>query len=448
MSGNKSSRSSSPDDERQKLEAWNPQPLVPDLELVSSGEHNDNYNHIIRPHVISSKADKFITVDGIECLNLSTHNYLGLAGDPRLEQASLEAAKKYGVGSCGPRGFYGTMDIHLLLEEEIAQFLNLQEAILYSYGFSTIASAIPAYAKSNDIVFVDEYCNFAIQQGLAASRSEIVKFKHNDTTDLERLIEISEQKQLRKYGNANKVRSFIIVESVYAKTGDLCPLKQIIDIKKRHKIRLFIDESRSFGVLGPEGKGITEHLGIDINDLDLIMVSLEYAICGYGGFCAGSSFVVDHQRLAGSGYCFSASLPPLQVAAALESIRIIKKEPNLILEAQQAFEYSHECLQSLTILKNISDPISPVKMLVYRYSHDSITGDLYTSDQYEREVKKLEVLSNSMLQSEKIAISVARYMIEEEITMPKASLRLIISRCLDFNDIRRVCELIEKYSKF
>lgn len=434
---NRTSRSPSPIDERQKLESWQPKPLVPEL------DDKKDYSHILKPHIISSKANKYIIVDGVECLNLATHNYLGLAGDPRLEEASLAAARKYGVGSCGPRGFYGTMDIHLALEKEIADFLKVDEAILYSFGFSTIASAIPAYAKTNDIVYVDEYCNFAIQQGLAASRSEIIKFEHNNMADLERLIEISEKKQAKKYGNSNKVRSFIVVESIYSKTGDICPLKELVEVKKRHKIRLFIDESRSFGVLGTNGIGITQELGIDINDIDLIMVSLEHAICGFGGFCAGSSFVVDHQRLAGTGYCFSASLPPLQVASAMEAIKIIRREPELVLRAQEIFKFANECLEKLSVLENISDAMSPVKMIVLKLSLQRKSTNL---EQYEQENHKLDSICKHILAQEKIAISVARYMVEEEMTTPVASIRLIMSGCLSKDDVRRICDVLEKCS--
>lgn len=424
MESSRSSRSSSPAEERQFLESWVPEPLVPLINV----EQNKN---VLNPHIITSKAGKYITVDGVECLNFCTHNYLGLADHPRLEQTSIEAVRKYGVGSCGPRAFYGTMDVHLTLEEELAQFLNLQEAVLYSYGFSTIASAIPAYAKPSDIILVDEQCNFAIQQGMVASRSRIIKFKHNNMRHLEQLMEELAQDQLRKYGKTNKIRTFLIVEGLYAKTGDLCPLKELIELKKKYKIRLFVDESRSFGVLGSEGRGITEHFNVDINEVDLTMGSLENALCAYGGFCAGSTFIVDHQRLAGAGYCFSASLPPLQTQVALESLRIIREIPSLIRDAQEKYKYAHEVLSKLTHLKNISHPLSPIKILIMNSLPSSY-----------------DVLNNictKILVNEQIALTVARYMEEEEMTNSVASIRLIISGCLVHEDIMRVFLALEKF---
>lgn len=424
-----SSRSSSPAEERHFFESWVPEPLVPEVDL-------ENNQHILNPHVITSKFGKYITVDGVKCLNLGTHNYLGLADDPRLEKCSLEAVRKYGVGSCGPRGFYGTMDIHLKLEEELAHFLNLQEAVLYSFGFSTIASAIPAYAKSSDIVFVDEACNFAIQQGIVASRSRVIKFEHNNT---KHLVELIEDLALELGAKMKNKRTFLIVEGLYAKTGDLCPLDELIEIKKKYKIRLFIDESRSFGVLGNQGKGITQHLNLDINEVDLIMASLENALCAYGGFCVGSTFIVDHQRLAGAGYCFSASLPPLQAQVALESLRIICEEPNRVKEAQETFRYAHEVFSKLTKLKNISHPISPIKILVFNSTNR-------TSCYNKQEEKLLHSICAKILAEEQMAMSVARYIEDEELTSPRASIRLIISGCLVAEDIDRVFCALERSS--
>lgn len=433
MDSSRSSRSSSPADERRFLESWQPEPLVPELDTK-------NNQHSLNPHIITSKAGKYIIVDGVKCLNLSTHNYLGLADNPRLEISSLEAVNKYGVGSCGPRAFYGTMDVHLKLEEELADFLNVQEAVLYSFGFSTIASAIPAYAKPSDIILVDEYCNFAIQQGMIASRSRILMFKHNDMKDLQKLVDDISNEQIFKYGKPIKKRTFLIVEGIYAKSGDICPLKELIEIKKKHKIRLFVDESRSFGTLGSEGKGVTQHFNVNINDLDLIMASLENAFCAYGGFCAGSTFVVDHQRLAGSGYCFSASLPPLQVRVALESLRIIREDPSLVRSCQEIFNYAHEVFSKLTKLENISESSSPIKLL-------ALKSNSHSSDHHNKQDEiLLGKICDRILTEEHIAISVTRYMEDEEImTCPRASIRLIVGGCLVHEDIDRIFSILESF---
>lgn len=126
------------------LAKYTPEPLVAET---------DCDHPLLKTRLVESKAEKYITVDGHECLNLGTHNYLGLLGDKRILADAVTSLRKYGVGSCGPRGFYGTMDVHLELEQRLANFMHMEEAVVYSYGFSTIASAIPAYAKRGDLIF-------------------------------------------------------------------------------------------------------------------------------------------------------------------------------------------------------------------------------------------------------------------------------------------------------
>jgi serine palmitoyltransferase len=123
---------------------WKPEPLVPEIDA----------NHpALESHIVDGPVGKHITVDGINCLNLATHNYLGLEDYPDIKEHAINSVRKYGVGSCGPRGFYGTVDVHLELEDRLAKFMDQEEAVVYSYAFSTIASAIPAYSKRTDLIF-------------------------------------------------------------------------------------------------------------------------------------------------------------------------------------------------------------------------------------------------------------------------------------------------------
>ncbi|NXX98595.1 SPTC1 palmitoyltransferase, partial [Centropus bengalensis] len=257
----------------------------------------------------SSPPSHIITVNGKECINFASFNFLGLLDNEKVKSAAQASLKKYGVGTCGPRGFYGTFDVHLELEERLAKFMRTEEAIIYSYGFATIASAIPAYSKRGDIVFVDEAACFAIQKGLQASRSNIKLFKHNDMADLERLLkeqEIEDQKNPRK---ARVTRRFIVVEGLYMNTGDICPLPELID------------------------------------DIDLISANMENSLASIGGFCCGRSFIIDHQRLSGQGYCFSASLPPLLAAAAIEALNIMEDNPGIFQTLRAKCERIHKALQ-------------------------------------------------------------------------------------------------------
>lgn len=249
-------RKFTPEEEERILREYEPEPLVAPV----PADHPS-----LSPRVVNGRVGKRINVDGVDCLNMATHNYLGLLEDKKIEDDSIKSLRKYGVGSCGPRGFYGTVDVHLELEERLAEYMTTEDAVVYSYGFSTIASAIAAYSKRKDICFVDEEVNFSIQKGLDASRSTVIYFKHNDMADLEQklIAQLMEEKCNPK--KMAKVRKFLIAEGIYMNTGEMCPLDELVKLRSKYKLRFFLDESVSFGVLGDQGKGLVEHLNVDVS---------------------------------------------------------------------------------------------------------------------------------------------------------------------------------------
>lgn len=396
--------------EREKeelIEEWLPEPLVPP---VPKDHPALNYN------IVSGPPSHNIVVNGKECINFASFNFLGLLDNERIKNAALASLNTYGVGTCGPRGFYGTFDVHLELEQRLAKFTRTEEAIIYSYGFATIASAIPAYSKRGDIVFVDEASCFAIQKGLQASRSHIKYFKHNDIADLERLLkeqEVEDQKNPRK---ARVTRRFIVVEGLYMNTGDICPLPELVKLKYKYKVRIFVEESLSFGVLGEHGRGVTEHFGINIEDIDLITANMENAIASVGGFCCGRSFVIDHQRLSGQGYCFSASLPPLLASAAIEALNVMEDNPEIFQVLREKCKRIHKALQGITGLKVVGENLSPALHLQLNKSSGS----------REKDVKLLQGIVDFCM-NRKIALTQARYLEKEEKHLPPPSIRVIVT---------------------
>ncbi|XP_036158319.1 serine palmitoyltransferase 1 isoform X3 [Myotis myotis] len=353
------------------IEEWQPEPLVPP---ISKDHPALNYN------IVSGPPSHSIVVNGKECINFASFNFLGLLDNPRVKAAALASLKKYGVGTCGPRGFYGTFDVHLDLEDRLAKFMKTEEAIIYSYGFATIASAIPAYSKRGDIVFVDRAACFAIQKGLQASRSNIKLFEHNDMADLERLLkeqEIEDQKNPRK---ARVTRRFIVVEGLYMNTGTICPLPELID------------------------------------DIDLISANMENALASIGGFCCGRSFVIDHQRLSGQGYCFSASLPPLLAAAAIEALNIMEENPGIFAVLKEKCRRIHKALQGISGLKVVGEALSPA----FHLQLEASTGSR------EQDAKLLqEIVRQCMDRS--IALTQARYLEREEKCLPPPSIRVVVT---------------------
>ena len=226
---------------------------------------------------------KIKDTQGNSYTNFSSFDFLGLQGSKLLIENAKKILREYGVGTCGPRGFYGTLDIHLKLEEEIASFLGTQAAIIYSQAFSTVSSAIPAFSKRGDVIVADESVNIAIKTGIELSRSKIFYFKHNDPKDLQRILAKVELLQAGK----PLYRKFLITEGIFYQDCSICPLEELISLKKQYKYRLFVDETLSFGSLGANGRGVTEHFGISATEIDLILGSLAHCIGAGGGFCAG-----------------------------------------------------------------------------------------------------------------------------------------------------------------
>ncbi|CAM4672416.1 unnamed protein product [Lepidochelys kempii] len=396
-----------PKEKEELIEEWQPEPLVPP---VSKDHPALNYK------IVSGPPSHKIIVNGKECINFASFNFLGLLDNERVKNAAQASLRKYGVGTCGPRGFYGTFDVHLELEDRLAKFMRTEESIIYSYGFATIASAIPAYSKRGDIVFVDEAACFAIQKGLQASRSNVKLFKHNDMADLERLLkeqEIEDQKNPRK---ACVTRRFILVEGLYMNTGDICPLPELIKLKYKYKVRIFLEESLSFGVLGEYGRGVTEHFGINIDDIDLISANMENSLASIGGFCCGRSFVIDHQRLSGQGYCFSASLPPLLAAAAIEALNIMEENPVIFQILREKCKRIHKALQRISGLLVVGESFSPALHLQLEE----------TSGSRENDMKLLKRIADYCM-NRSIALTQARYLEKEEKCLPPPSIRVVIT---------------------
>ncbi|KAJ8338710.1 hypothetical protein SKAU_G00354960 [Synaphobranchus kaupii] len=406
------------------IEEWQPEPLVPP---VSKDHPSLNYD------IVTGPPSHKIIVNGKECINFASFNFLGLLDNERVKKQALASLKKYGVGTCGPRGFYGTFDVHLELEDRLAKFTRTEEAIIYSYGFATIASAIPAYSKRGDIVFVDEAACFAIQKGLQASRSFIKYFKHNDMEDLERLLREQELEDHKNPRKARVTRRFIVVEGLYINTGDICPLPELVKLKYKYKVRIFLEESMSFGVLGEHGRGVTEHFGVNIDDIDLISANMENAVASIGGFCCGRSFVIDHQRLSGQGYCFSASLPPMLASAAIEALNIMEEDPEIFAILREKCRQVHKALQGIPGLKVVGEAFTPALHLQLEKSSGSRDTD----------VKTLRSIVDYCL-DRKIALTQARYLEKEERFVPPPTIRVVVTVQQTEDEIEKAALLIRE----
>ncbi|XP_022131728.1 long chain base biosynthesis protein 1 isoform X2 [Momordica charantia] len=342
-----------------------------------------------KPPVLESASGPHTIIKGKEVVNFASANYLGLIGHEKLLESCTHALEKYGVGSCGPRGFYGTIDVHLDCEARIAKFLGTPDSILYSYGLSTMFSAIPAFCKRGDVVVADEGVHWGIQNGLHLSRSTIVYFRHNDMKSLRDTLE----KITAGNERAKKLRRYIVVEAVYQNSGQIAPLDEIIKLKEEYRFRVLLDESNSFGVLGCTGRGLTEHCGVSVDKIDIVTAAMGHALATEGGFCTGSARVIDHQRLSSSGYVFSASLPPYLASAAITAIDLLEEHPILLTKLKKNIVTLWQGLSDIPGLKLASNQESPIVFLILEKSTGSVQNDLQLLENIaERALREYSVL--------------------------------------------------------
>ncbi|ORX89023.1 PLP-dependent transferase [Basidiobolus meristosporus CBS 931.73] len=411
------------------VDDWQPEPLVPSLSN-SEREMLDNVPITVGPPGTRQKMR-----NGKTLVNMAAFNFLGFLGNETLKTEAVRTLRKYGVGSCGPPGFYGTLDVHKLLERDIANFLGTEDAIIYSQGFSTVSSVIPAYAKRGDMIVCDEGANFAIQKGIQISRSRVRYFKHNDMNDLERVLEnIIREDAIEK---RPLTRRFIVTEGLSLNYGDIVPLKKLVELKHAYKFRIILDESLSFGVFGKRGAGVTEHFGVPIEDIDLLIGSMCHALTSSGGFCAGSKEIIDHQRLSGLAYTFSASLPAILAVCAREGLSILQKQSQVLatLRNNVATFRSIAAMIPAISLGETSDA-SPI--LHIRIHNDVVDKlDLSPKDQE----KKLQEIVHEV-NRDGFLITRAMYVPDQELFLPKPSIRICISAAHTKREVEKAANSI------
>ena len=299
-------------------EEWKPEPLG------GPAQHEFEMS-FPAPPLVDKYNSPYVEVAGERLIDLSSFGFLGLGNNPEVVAAAKDGVRKYGVGSCGPRGFHGTFDVHLQTEEELAEFFGVEGAIVFSSGYATVSSTIPAFAKRGDFLICDKGISHALQTGVLLSRSNVYWFKHNDVEDLERVLLEVEKEQKSKGVNMDRpsMRKFLVIEGLYVNYGDIAPLDKMLKLRARHCFRVVMDDSCGFGTLGATGRGTLEHLGIPFDDVDILTSSLANSIGAVGGFCIGKKEVIYHQRLNAAGYVFSASSPPYLLVASCKALSMI-----------------------------------------------------------------------------------------------------------------------------
>jgi 8-amino-7-oxononanoate synthase len=260
-------------------------------------------------------------ISGREYTNFSSYNYLGLSGDPRVSAAAKEAIDQYGTSVSASRLVSGEKTIHQDLEQAIADLLGTESAVVFVGGHATNESTIGHLLGPDDLIVHDALAHNSIVQGARLSGARRRPFPHNDWRALDEIL--SSQRNRHR-------RVLIAIEGVYSMDGDVADLPGFIDVKRRHRALLFVDEAHSLGVLGMHGRGISEHFGVNPRDVDLWMGTLSKALGSCGGYIAGNQTLVEYLKYTAPGFVFSVGMSPPNAGAALAAIRILEEEPDRV----------------------------------------------------------------------------------------------------------------------
>ena len=265
---------------------------------------------------IDSAQDTEVMMDGKKVLMFGSNSYMGLTYDKRIVEAAIAATRKYGTGCAGSRFLNGTLDLHIQLEKELAEFVGKDEALVYSTGFTVNSGVVSCLTGRNDYIIGDDRDHASIVDGRRLSFATQLKYKHNDMEALE--------KELKKC-NPESVK-LIIVDGVFSMEGDLAPLPEIVKLKEKYNASIMVDEAHGMGVFGRQGRGVCNHFGVT-DQVDVIMGTFSKSFASLGGFVAADKDTINWVRHTARSYIFQASCTPASTAAALEALHIFQDEP-------------------------------------------------------------------------------------------------------------------------
>ena len=266
---------------------------------------------------IGSPQDPVVTIDGQKVIMLGSNNYLGLTSHPKVKEAAIAATHKYGTGCAGSRILNGTLDIHVRLEERLANFMNRKTALVFSTGYGVNVGVLSCLLDRHDVAILDKMDHASIIDGVRLSYGKALKFRHNDPDDLEKKLKLVPDGKGK----------LIVVDGVFSMEGDITPLPEIVKHKNTYGAGLFVDEAHSLGVFGEHGRGITEHFGLE-EDVDLIMGTFSKSLATVGGFITTNDLdVMDYIKHTARSQMFTAAIPPSAAAAVEAALDILEAEP-------------------------------------------------------------------------------------------------------------------------
>ena len=280
---------------------------------------------------LESDQDNEVTIGGQKVLMFGSNSYLGLTNHKYIKECAKNAIDKYGSGCAGSRFLNGTLDLHLELEEALAQFVGKEAALVFSTGYQVNLGVISALGARGDYFFLDERNHACIIDGARLSFSKLFKFGHSDMVHLEKLLSNVPYEAFK----------LIATDGVFSMEGDIALLPKIVELAKKYNASVFVDDAHSIGVLGPIGQGTAAHFNLT-DDVDLIMGTFSKSLASIGGFIAADKNVIEYLKHHARSLMFSASIPPSATASALAALTILKENPAIIEKLWHNTNYALE----------------------------------------------------------------------------------------------------------
>lgn len=308
------------------------------------------YNQI---RTLESPQGAWLVVDGKKTLNFCSNNYLGLANHPRIVKAAKEAADKYGVGPGAVRTIAGTLDLHLELEKRLAAFKRVERAITFQSGFTANLGTIPALVGKEDVIFSDRLNHASIIDGCRLSRAKIIAYDHCSPESLMQVLDEN---------RADFQRALVVTDGVFSMDGDVAPLDEIYQVTRDFDVILMVDDAHGEGVLGEGGRGIVDHFNLH-GKVDVEVGTLSKAFGVVGGVVAGNPAVVEWLYQRGRPFLFSSAMTLPDVAACIQSIKILEESTELVDRLWENAEYFKAEMKTLGFDTGVSTtPITPVML--------------------------------------------------------------------------------------
>lgn len=344
-------------------------------ERLDELKDNGLYNEI---NVVQGPNGAKIKIDGKELINLSSNNYLGLATHERLKKVAKEALESHGVGAGAVRTINGTLDLHVQLEEKLAEFKGTEAAIAYQSGFNCNMAAISAVMDKNDAILSDELNHASIIDGCRLSKAKIIRVNHSDMADLR-----MKAKEAVESGLYNKV--MYITDGVFSMDGDVAKLPEIVEIAEEFGLITYVDDAHGSGVMG-KGAGTVKHFGLQ-DKIDFQIGTLSKAIGVVGGYVAGTKDLIDWLKVASRPFLFSTSLAPADTRAITEAVTIIMESTELHDKLWENGDYLKAGLEKLGFdIGHSETPITPC-----------IIGDEKTTQEFSRRLMEEGVYAKSIV---------------------------------------------------